>query len=251
MKVKFEIDKYLLVSYFLSTRANLRNEWEELRCDIANNSSIELAFLSNNLLKYFAVSGNKKLNKISGKTIINAFKKLFNNKEIKKLIEETTIYKLKLEKEWDDNYEETRDIIKEITKIEIPDVEIKVFVVHPELRGGHSFPKYKKIVWGHKSDWPYYNIVYLWHEIFHCLTYGKYKNKGLTHALIELVNDNELRARLNKEKNDGETGHLGLKELRMKILPDFKKFIKDKKIDLFIFEKQLIKKLPKRMIDFD
>jgi len=251
MKIKFEIDKYLLVSYFFSTRAILRKEWEELRYKISNNSSIESAFLSNNLLRYFALFGNKKLNKISSKSIDRFFNKLFSNKEIKKLIKETDVYRLELEKEWNNNYKKSRDIIEKITKIKIPNTEIKIFVVHPELKGGYSFPQYKKIVWGHKSDWSYYNIVYIWHEIFHCITHGKYKNKGLMHALIELVNDNELRARLNKIKNDGKIGHLGLEMLRRKILPEFKKFIKNKNINLFDFEKYLIKKLPKKMINFN
>lgn len=53
-------------------------------------------------------------------------------------------------------------------------------------------------MWGGLEMWPNYTTIYVWHEIFHSILPGQgLKTTDLDHALIQLITDNELNARLN------------------------------------------------------
>jgi len=97
------------------------------------------------------------------------------------------------------------------------------------------------IVWGHPEEWPNYSTVYLCHEIMHILT--NLDPSDITHAVIELMTDNELRIRLNnKGKYFQYPGHKHLRKLEKNILPEWKKYLKKPEKNIFNFIKDLKKK---------
>jgi len=121
-------------------------------------------------------------------------------------------------------------------------------VIHPAVGGG-SYLSNGKIFWGHNEDWPNYSLVYLVHEALH----EYFKQSDLTHALIELTADNELRIRLNKGGEyftcDGEdVGHEYLRKLEQIILPKWKTYLNsgNKKLStIFDLQKKLEEDLKK------
>ena len=126
----------------------------------------------------------------------------------------------------------------------MPDKTVTVLLTHPKLNNGINFPKSNIIGFGHIEEWPNYASVYFCHELMHILTDGKYKNGDVVHAIIELMTDNELRARLDKRLKKGfNIGHLGLRDLRKKIYPHWQEYLRRKKKNIFNFEKEMIKKI--------
>lgn len=95
-----------------------------------------------------------------------------------------------------------------------------------------------------------YSTVYLVHEVLHSL----FKRNNVTHAIIELIADNELRVRLNKPlskkqryltpSNRSMEGHPWLDELRLQILPHWIKYLagKTKYKNISAFTKAMEKK---------
>ena len=95
-------------------------------------------------------------------------------------------------KEWKKAFK----ILEELSGIKLPDITIQVYLTHPKLKNGMAVDN-QTIVWGHPEDWPNYSTVYLCHEIMHILT--NLDRSDITHAVIELMADNELRIRLNNK----------------------------------------------------
>ncbi len=129
-------------------------------------------------------------------------------------------------------------------------LQIKIYLSHLLLPRGRSYPQFSSICWAHEEEWPNYNIVYLWHEILHILTYNFSGNETILHALIELAVDNELRIQLNKGGDyfieDGKfIKHKSLRALEEKILPHWQKYLKNKKQNLRQLARSLQKKLGK------
>jgi len=163
--------------------------------------------------------------------VLNAQKEI---PEYKRLIEETEAYINFLEDQWGKNENEVLKIVSELTGLSIPDISINVFVTHPKLRNGFSLDK-NNLAWGHPEDFKNYSTVYLCHELMHILT--DLDDSDITHAIIELLIDNELRIRLNKGgKYFEQKGHSKLVELEKKILPYWQEYLKksNKNINDFI-----------------
>jgi len=82
----------------------------------------------------------------------------------------------------------------------------------------------------------------------HILSFEKIENFDVIHALIELMTDNELRIRLNRKgvyfrERKSDVGHQFLRTLEKRILPHWKLYLKSKNKNIFVFEKEIIKKL--------
>ena len=63
-----------------------------------------------------------------------------------------------------------------------------------------------------------------WYEILH----SYFNNGDFNHALIQFIADNELRIKLNKGKYPPFVGHENLFPLMKKILPHWKRYLKEK-----------------------
>ena len=141
-----------------------------------------------------------------------------------------------VKEEWKEHGNKALAILGEILRINIPTKKISVIMVHPDLRGGFSVGegKNKKIIWGHRAEWENYHTIYLLHELLHILLQWKDIPQNITHALIELATDNELRIRLHGggqyfSVGEKSVGHPYLKSLEEKILPFWENYLRYKR----------------------
>jgi len=172
------------------------------------------------------------------KKILEFVSSLRKSKEFKLILDQTKDYLSFCEKQWMQNYVIGHKTIKDLTGFKL-DETFDVYITHPSLANG-AFLAPSTIRWGHSEDWPNYTTVYLWHEVLH--SYFQ-PSTEINHALIELITDNELRIRLNGGEYPPLVGHETLSELREKILPYWRDYLKRNKKDIFELEKALEKKL--------
>jgi hypothetical protein len=88
-----------------------------------------------------------------------------------------------------------------------------VYIAHPGLKAGKNFGG-NNIVWSHQNYWPNYNTVYIWHELLH----SYFEKDDKSHALIELITDEEMRIKLNGGKYPPFVEHSFLNEVKLKNL---------------------------------
>ena len=174
---------------------------------------------------------------------------IYQTAEFKKIFYEAERYSNTIKKQWIANYNISLFHLAAITKIDLSKInkEIKVYVSHPKLWRGRTYVENNAIAWSHPDEWKNYATVYLWHEIMHHITSRIPVAPHLMHALIELSCDNELRIRLNGSKKYFEEngilmGHKYLVGLNRKLLPDWKKYLKNPNENIFQFEKKMRKK---------
>lgn len=255
MELSFKINKYYLLAHALKSEhhpfdgwVNLPNKlWKisnDAYCFLFNSSSHDIIFTKIENDKDFDIFLNTITNG-SDKIIATAFK----SEEFTRLHEETGKYMKSIEKEWNNKRKNITKTIEEIMGEKFPDIKINVLITHPNLCNGIALPNSNTICWGHKENWKNYSMVYLMHETLHLILDKKLGKNNLAHAIIELITDQELRIRLNKNgvyfKESKEcVGHPFLLKLSKAILPYWKKYLKrkDRNIANFYLE---MKNLPK------
>ncbi len=140
--------------------------------------------------------------------------------------------------EWEQNYSKTFDIMSELTGLTL-EKAINVYITHPLIPNGEN--RHGKIFWTYRLDWPNYNTVYLWHEIMHMflppLNHNNDYGASPEHAVVELLTDCELRARVSGIDYPPMVGHQSLRELELKLLPAWKKYLEEPKKDISTFLK--------------
>jgi len=240
MNFKFKVDKNLLIASILFKSNHADKPLVELKNKMWEKHREAYDVFNGNYKWTFTGDYKVKLENITEKT-----EALLNDTEksplYKKFYKETLKYRDWLEDEWGQKKVEVAKHLADILKTNLPHKDFEVLVIHPVVGGG-CYLSDSKIVWGHSEDWSNYSLVYLIHEALHAYFDGS----KLAHALIELVADNELRLRLNRGGNyfvcDGEgVGHEHLRDLEQKILPAWKKYLKQKTGEGNVFD--LIKKL--------
>jgi len=244
MNFNFKINKNLLAASLLLGASTKESEltklqnlmWDKHRdaYELLNNYERRLMFVD---------SYKKKLASIAEKmeALVND---IIKSGEFMRIYQETLKYRNWLETEWIDKKTEVEEHLKDILKTELPKKDFKVLVIHQTLKGGLYLGD-NKILWGHNEDWGNYSIVYLVHEALHAY----FDKNEITHALIELATDNELRIRLNRGGeyftcNGNSIGHGYLKKLEQEILPEWKTYLNNDKKPLNIFDLQ--KRLEKK-----
>lgn len=249
MDFSFVINKpYLLVHALKAHQPSPFPEWEKLENRLWKLAPDAYAFMMGRPeFAFLSVANEDKAAKFL-RTIAQDFSRLldraFRSREFRRLYKETKGYRDFIEKQWQKNREQVFGILEELLGFPVPEMTITVFITHPKLHNGRYFPKHNVICWGHSEDWKNYSTVYLAHELLHLLLYKKLKRDDLTHAIIELIADNELRIRLNKggkyfvEKGK-EVGHPHLRSMEKKILPYWRKYLKEEKKDIVVFYKKM------------
>lgn len=156
-----------------------------------------------------------------------------------RLIEETSDYLKFVDQQWKQNEQKALSIIQKLTGLELPKSKITVYLTHPKLKNGLAVDQ-KTIVWGHSEDFKNYTTVYLCHELMHILT--DLDNSKITHAIIELLTDNELRIQLNQKGTYFEyPGHSSLRPLTKMLLPRWKIYLKQEDKNIFSFINEIEK----------
>ena len=258
MKIEFKINKYYLVSHTIASKIKPFSAWEKLEDKLWGKYKNEPAyyFLNTKHINWTIEQIrweflNKRIEKTFQETsfrLEKIYKDIFKTKEFKKLYKETEEYLKFVKNEWDKNQKEVLNFISKISGIKISNKKVTVFITHPKLHNGRALTGKNIILWGHPEDWENYNTVYLCHELMHLLTWNCQKNPFLMHTIVELLTDNELRIKLNGsgkyfKENGFEIGHHELRKLSKKLLPYWKKYLKEKTHkNIFEFEKFLIKK---------
>ncbi|MDR3582151.1 MAG: hypothetical protein P4L67_02655 [Candidatus Pacebacteria bacterium] len=174
---------------------------------------------------------------------------IYKTNDFKKVFHETERYASTIEEQWNRNYIDSVRHLGDITKLDILEIDrkIRIFISHPCLPRGRSYAEENAIAWSHPDEWKNYAVVYLWHEIMHHVTANTRSAPHLMHSLIELSCDNELRIRLNGggkyfEEDGIPLGHKYLVDLNKKILPDWKKYLRDPNENIYQFEKRMRRK---------
>jgi hypothetical protein len=240
MKLNFKIDKKYLLAHSLWRNTTPFPEWDNLKNYLWQKSVLGYQFLTGSPETFLQFNKSREIIKEGDRL----YKKALKRKEFKKLLAETEKYRQWLEKEWNKNEKKILGWITKLSGLKIPNKSITIFVTHPKFNNGRSLAEKDVILWGHPEDWKNYSLVYLTHELLHLLT-KKCAKPFITHALIELLADNEIRIRLNNggtyfKEGKHSVGHPYLAELEKKILPQWKKFMKDRKgKDLLDLEKKI------------
>lgn len=240
MKLQFKIDKKYLLAHALWRNTMPFPGWDNLKNYLWQESIFGYQFLTGLPEAFLQFNKTSEIIKEGDKL----YKKALKRKEFKRLLAETKKYRQWLEKEWHKNEKKILSWVKELSGLKISDKTITVFVTHPKFNNGKSLAEKDIILWGHPEDWKNYSLVYLTHELLHLLT-KKCKKPFTMHALIELLADNEVRSRLNGggvyfREGKHSVGHPYLAKLEKKILPQWKKFVKDRRgKNLFWLEKRV------------
>lgn len=142
------------------------------------------------------------------------------------------------EQEWNQDLEFSQGVMRDLTGIKF-DMDLYVLITHPGQRNGMSFGE-TKILWTYRNDFPHFNTVYLWHEIMHKYIKASVRATFVdnpSHALIELITDNELRVRLGGPAYPPFEGHPQNEPYRQKLLPSWRAYLKQPDKDIFSFLK--------------
>ena len=235
MNLTFEIKKQFLVASTLFRRnkecIELKNRlWDKYR------KSYEL-FNHYEPLRFFSQEDPIKTLDEVNKEFANLMKDALNSNEFSDLYKKTESYKSWLVNEWESKKARVEKELTDMFRIELPEQEIKILVVHPSVGGGFHI-KNGLIFWGTEEHWPNYNVVYLAHEFLHEI----FDSSDFHHALIELATDNELRIRLNGKgdyfrEEEADVGHSRLRTTENALLPEWKKYLSSPKQNIYEFLK--------------
>ncbi len=239
MKLNFVVDKNYLVAHTLSCMKQSGFSSQKYKKDIvafqnyAWNKSQKVYDLLVGRFSFFPDDLNTKNLKSLAKELNQLSKfldQLSRSKEFKKIYSQTEKYLEFCEKQWNKNCKETNRIVEELTGLNL-NKTFTVYLTHPSQRNGVYLGK-NKIAWGHSEKWKNYTTVYLWHEILH----SYFDLSDLSHAIIELITDEEMRSRLNNSKYPPFVGHEYLSKLKKKLLPPWKQYLKSDKKDIKKFQ---------------
>ncbi|HLC33024.1 MAG TPA: hypothetical protein VJJ82_04310 [Candidatus Nanoarchaeia archaeon] len=154
---------------------------------------------------------------------------------MQELLRSTIPHLEKCKAEWEENLGRTKPIVEELVGHPI-EGHRNVYIVPPQVGEGHNAGN-NNIVWGTPNQWPNYTAVYLWHETLH--SFFPYNCSDLEHSTIELITDEELRVRLNGGSYPPFVGHPHLTEIKERILPAWRDYVKNpKRIYTFIEEQK-------------
>ncbi|MFA7201685.1 MAG: hypothetical protein WC099_01690 [Candidatus Paceibacterota bacterium] len=256
MKIEFKINKYALASEVMSTHGKdpavfpfFEKAYKKI-WDIYSDDP-EFFLIQTNYaswgIQMISLRANKKgfVRAFTNSTQYTEkiYQEIFRTTAFKKIERETETYLQKIENQWRKKEPLIKTYIKDVLRIPEIKETVTVYIFHPKLSEGRAYYKDHAILWGHKELWENYSIVYITHEILHILLNGICRNKTITHALIELATDNELRVRLNPQdiyfmKDGVYQGHKYQEKLVKKIYPSWKKFLKET-TPFLKFEKKL------------
>ncbi len=139
---------------------------------------------------------------------------------------------------WKQNKKKVLQEIDDIchTHIDFGNEVIKIVIISDKFPAGRTNREKRRIDWSGaaRKDFLNYDVVYIAHELFHLI----FPKGNITHAIQELICDNELRIRLNNAthlqqsndytfKNKTTAGHIWLEKTRELILPYWKEYLKN------------------------
>jgi len=240
MKLQFKVDPdYIFFHAINQSQTDVPFKgWEDFTNGIWDKSKEIFYFLGGYAEYRLYLKKEKDIENLAKKTRV-VLGRLRKSKEFQRLVAETQKYQQYIEKQWQQNKEKTLKLIEKLSRLKLPNKTIEVYLTHPRLKNGMTVDN-QTIVWGHPEEWKNYSTVYLCHEIMHIFT--NHDDSDKTHAIIELMIDNELRIQLNKQGKYFEyPGHRKLEKLERQILPAWKNYLKKKDKNILEFIKSVKK----------
>lgn len=234
MNFEFVINNRILLQAILTSLTEIPG-WEPIKETLWNKYTRGYKLLQGNIDIVLA-------NDTPRESLIDAYNQLdqlldegTKQEEFNKCLQATQKYRLNVEKQWNDNKARVQSELENILRIDITNNFYTIYIISDSLYAGRYIGN-NKIIWGHKEMWPNYSTVYLTHEFLHSLLNAD----TVSHAIIELIADNELRCRLN---NGGDYFYIGnqliaskgLLEIEQTILPKWKEYLQNPKDNIFSF----------------
>lgn len=209
IQLKFSIDKHLLayrcvLKYFGNASVSL--EWSALRETLAKKYDAYPGFLFFDPERagqglFWRDRDPSMTAVIRDKEIVErVFQDIFYSDVFLDVYRETEEYKIRIEREWDENSTHVEFYESLIGGGVTTNAE--VFVLHPQMETG-SYMGENVIEWGNPDFYPNYQVIGLCHEFLHAVTEKQFNEtrnedeKWLLHALIYLSADEELRQKMN------------------------------------------------------
>lgn len=162
-------------------------------------------------------------------TYSSFFNTLKNTPQYKLILKETKEYLQDSLNEWDHNLQKSTPFVLKYSGFDFS-YAVNVYITHPAVGNGRNWGRLtgnKAITFGAWATFSNYFTVYMWHEIIHF----HMQTDDTSHAVNQLLTDNELRVYLNpSEKMRPLEGHTALIPLMEKIFPlweDYKKSPRD------------------------
>ncbi len=152
------------------------------------------------------------------------FDQVEQSDEFGTICQQTEAYMQTVREQWERTYPLASQVMQQITGLEF-NKDMTVMITHPSLSNGQYLGN-DTIAWGHHEDWENYSTIYLWHEALH----SYFDFDDTSHALIQLIADNELRTRLNPGTTSPPfEGHESLFPLMTRIEPHWRSYLIDAK----------------------
>jgi len=159
-----------------------------------------------------------------------------------KILEETQDYKREITAEWSSNYLRSVRMMENITRLEWDDnKEFEVYLIHPSSAIARYLGSNRIVVGMDKEKNNDYTII-LWHELMHSKfhLYDSSFSNDISHSIIILVTENELRSRLNGGNYppffDSDQD---LSIIMKKILPYWRVYLKSERDNILEFERKM------------
>lgn len=225
-KLSFQIDDEYLIAHTLFSTNKTRFSSNKYKRDIISFQNYAWNTSKNNylyLMKEYPPTTVKNPQTLPS-SLQDFLLTLKKSDQYQKIHSQTQKYLLFCRLQWIKNLFSSASLMQELTGVKI-DKKFNVYITHPSLKNGIN--SHGKILWGHNEDWENYATVYLWHEILHSYISSS-KSDKISHAIIQLIADNELRVNLNGGTYPPFYGHKELFPLMSKMLPIWKKYLKSK-----------------------
>jgi hypothetical protein len=156
-----------------------------------------------------------------------------------KILSQTYEYGKACRDQWQKNYPQTFEIMKEISGLPL-NKSFTVYITHPGLDNKRVLENQNVILWGHDEKWDNYATVYLWYEVMS--TYLPKDDVG--RAVLELLCYNHLRVQLNGGNYPPLLdGNPDLKDIKEKALEDWKAYLNSGNKNILAFIAQLRQKV--------
>ncbi|MEK6628607.1 MAG: hypothetical protein AABY53_08265 [Bdellovibrionota bacterium] len=172
------------------------------------------------------------------KTYSQFFNLLKNTPEYKLILKEVQDYMSESLYEWDTNLEKSVPFMLKYSGFTF-NYDVYTYITHPAVGNGRNWGSLmgnKTITFGAWPTFANYFTVYIWHEIIHFYM----ESDEISHAVNQLLTDNQLRIFFNGGTLTPLEGHKDLMNIMEKNLDRWQEY-KKSPTDLNLFVKQIIK----------
>ncbi len=163
-----------------------------------------------------------------------ALRQMEERPEAARILREAPAFRSAVENQWTVNRKQVANELGRMLRIRIPRYQVNVLTTHPEIPTGYAVPQLHAICWGHREEFKTYHSVYLAHELLHFVL--QFDDREISHAMVELIADDELRLRLNKTGRYFQyPGHARLLPIKKKLLPHWQRYLSRKRGTIVTF----------------